>query len=679
MSEMASAYVQIIPSAKGINGSIKNILSPEAESAGRESGQSLGNSLVSSIKTVIAAAGIGTIIKEALSAGGDIQQSFGGLDTLYEDAGSAMKDFAAEAASYGVSMNDYAEQAVSFGASLKAAYGGDTLAAAQAADLAIKDMADNSAKMGTDITSIQTAYQGFAKQNYTMLDNLKLGYGGTKAEMERLLEDAEKLSGVKYDINNLGDVYSAIHVIQEDLNLTGVAADEAATTFTGSMGAMKASATNFLAELTTGGDVETSLSNLISSATNFFQNNLLPMIGNLLTALPDVVSTLLSSLIGVLNQAQLNAGDLVDFAVNFITSLVETFVGQAPYLIESIIMLASTLFEALINYDWIGTMTEMASTIADDLSLASSEIFGNDDGILTNLSNAILEHLPGLVDTALNIVTSLGTFILENIDVIIATGAELLMNFIFGLMEELPSMIESATEILNGFLNTILDHLPEILEMGVQLLLKLIEGIITHLPDIVIAIGQLIITLLLTIAQHLPEILQKGIELIGELVTGIVQAIPKVVEAIGQVITGIKDAFMAKWEDFKEAGKNIIAGIVEGITGAAEQVWNAVEDVAKGALDGAKKFLRIESPSKVMREQVGKNISLGLAEGIDRYGMTAVNAAVNVGKNVLSAISDPLQANITASKTATINLNVVGEVNGKAFLELVNNGLGVQL
>ena len=183
-------------------------------------------------------------------------------------------------------MNNYAEQAVSFGASLKAAFGGDTAKAAEAANTAILDMADNAAKMGTPIESIQQAYQGFAKGQYQLLDNLKLGYGGTKTEMERLLGDAQKLTGVKYDINNLGDVYEAIHVIQGDLGLTGVAAEEASETLQGSFGAMKAAAENFMGDLALGKDVEKAMADLTDTASTFFFGNFVPMLGTLVKSLP---------------------------------------------------------------------------------------------------------------------------------------------------------------------------------------------------------------------------------------------------------------------------------------------------------------------------------------------------------------------------------------------------------
>ena len=291
---LGTAYVQIVPSAQGIKGSIENVLGGEAESAGASVGTKIG----SFAKKAIAAAAVGTalvsVIKSAMSEGAKLQQSyFGGLDTLYGEAADAARGYAREAAKAGISMNSYSEQAVSFGAALKKAYGGDAKKAIEAANTAIMDMADNSAKMGTDLSSVQMAYQGFAKQNYTMLDNLKLGYGGTKTEMQRLLADAEKLTGIKYDIDNLGDVYDAIHVIQQDLGLTGVAAAEASETFSGSFNAMKAAAQNFLGSLAIGENVGQSLNTLMTTASTFFFGNFIPMLGTIIKALPTAIGTFL--------------------------------------------------------------------------------------------------------------------------------------------------------------------------------------------------------------------------------------------------------------------------------------------------------------------------------------------------------------------------------------------------
>lgn len=293
---LGTAYVQIVPSAQGIKGSISNVLGGEAESAGT----SIGGKIGAFAKKAIVAAGVGTVmvkgLKAAMSEGAKLQQSYlGGLDTLYGSAANQARKFAREAASAGISMNDYSEQAVSFGAALKNAYGGNTQKAMKAANKAILDMADNSAKMGTDITSVQMAYQGFAKQNYTMLDNLKLGYGGTKTEMERLLADAEKLSGQTYSIDNLGDVYDAIHVIQGELGLTGVAAAEASETFSGSFNAMKASAANFFGSLALGQGVQPAMKQLVTSASTFLFKNLIPMIGKVIKSLPAAVGAFLQT------------------------------------------------------------------------------------------------------------------------------------------------------------------------------------------------------------------------------------------------------------------------------------------------------------------------------------------------------------------------------------------------
>lgn len=377
MADLGTAYVNITPKAPGIKKELENILGDNMPNT-EESGKKMGSSLLSGLKKIFVGAAVGKVIKDAFEAGGNLQQSFGGLDTIYGEAADAAKAFAFDAAQAGISANTYAEQAVSFGAALKQAYGGDTIQAMEAANLAIMDMADNSAKMGTDIVSIQNAYQGFAKQNYTMLDNLKLGYGGTKSEMERLLADAEKLSGVKYDISNLGDVYSAIHVVQEELGLTGVAAMEAQTTLTGSFGALKASWENTLAALTTGEGLEEALANLSASVGNF-ANNILSMLGSLAPQIPGFVMGLADALIS-------NAPQLIVGGVEMIAQLVVGLVGSIPLILEQIPILFYDIVAAFADNDWgslgielvngiINGIWEKASALWDTLkSLASSAL-----------------------------------------------------------------------------------------------------------------------------------------------------------------------------------------------------------------------------------------------------------------------------------------------------------------
>ena len=312
---LGSAYVQIVPSAQGIKGSIEGVLGGEAQSAGT----SIGSTIGSFAKKALAAGAVIKVAKDMLEEGAKLQQSYiGGLETLYGDAAGAARDYAKEAAAAGISMNDYSEQAVSFGAALKAAYGGDTMAAAEAANTAILDMADNAAKMGTPLESVQQAYQGFAKGQYQLLDNLKLGYGGTKSEMERLLADAQELTGVEYDINNLGDVYNAIHAVQGELGLTGVAADEAAGTLSGSFAAVKANFQNFIGSMAIGESIQEPLNGLLESISTFAFDNLIPMIGTIVEALPGAIVTLIKKGVPMLLSGILDASNsIADKVANF--------------------------------------------------------------------------------------------------------------------------------------------------------------------------------------------------------------------------------------------------------------------------------------------------------------------------------------------------------------------------
>ncbi|CKE67301.1 PblA [Streptococcus pneumoniae] len=289
-TELGKAYVQIIPSAKGISGMIQKEMGGEVASAGVSAGESLGSKMMGAVSGVIAAAGIGKAIGASINEGAALQQSLGGVETLFKDSADKVKGFANEAyKTTGLSANAYMENVTGFSASLLQSLGGDTDKAAEKANMAMIDMSDNANKMGTSMESIQLAYQGFAKQNYTMLDNLKLGYGGTKQEMQRLLADAEKLTGVKYDINNLSDVYSAIHTIQENLDITGTTAREAATTFTGSFESMKSAAQNVLGKLSLGEDIQPALQALMETTSTFLFGNLIPMIGNILKQIPILI------------------------------------------------------------------------------------------------------------------------------------------------------------------------------------------------------------------------------------------------------------------------------------------------------------------------------------------------------------------------------------------------------
>lgn len=402
---IGTAFVHVVPSAEGIQGSLQNVLDPESKAAGVLA----GNNIASQLKSIIIKAGIGKVLKDvvqgALEAGGALQQSFGGLETLYGDAAKDAQRFAYEAAAAGISANTYAEQAVSFGAALKQAFGGDTYAAMEAANAAILDMADNSAKFGTDITAVQTAYQGFAKQNYTMLDNLKLGYGGTKTEMERLLKDAEALSGVHYDLSNLGDVYAAIHVIQEELGVTNVAADEAATTLTGSAQSVKAAWQNVLANLSLGQSLTKPLQQLLSSTRNFFIGNFLPMIGNVLTGIPTAIGSM-----------------LMTSGIDMMHSLGEGFIQGVPAFLETALPAVLTAVTSLRQN--FGTVVdagiEFVMNLARGIVNGLPQLIAYVPQIITNVAGIINDNMPKILKAGMDIIIMLGKGIIQNLPVIIA-------------------------------------------------------------------------------------------------------------------------------------------------------------------------------------------------------------------------------------------------------------------
>ena len=434
-SDLGQAYVQIVPSAQGIKGSITNVLAPEADSAGRNSGTKIAGAM----KKAIAAAGIGLALKKTLDIGGALEQSFGGLDTIYGDASSAAKEYAKQAYKAGISTNAYAEQAVSFGAALKKAYGGDTLKAAKAADKAIMDMTDNAAKMGTPLESIQQAYQGFAKQNYTMLDNLKLGYGGTKSEMERLLKDAQEISGVEYDISNLGDVYDAIHVIQGDLGLTGVAAKEASETFSGSFGAMKAAAENVLGSLMLGQDVGPAMQSLVQTASTFLFKNLLPAVGRVFASLPTAIKTAVQTAAPIIAS---NIGNLI-----------KTAIAKGPELLAA----AKQAVTKLIN----------------GLSANLPRIASKAGQMIGTLAQGMIKNLPKIAST----VVKIGAFLLRKLGqvalTLVKSGWTIVKNIAKGITSGIGSLIGSAMTKVKNAITAPITKAKELVTSAIQKLKNL--------------------------------------------------------------------------------------------------------------------------------------------------------------------------------------------------------------
>ena len=426
-TEIAQAYVQLIPSARGITGKIQSLLNPEASAAGQSAGQSLGSSLVSVMTKVIAAAGIGKAFSAAISEGAALQQSLGGIETLFKGSADKVKGYANEAyKTTGLSANAYMENVTGFSASLLQSLGGDTNKAAETANMAMIDMSDNANKMGTSMESIQMAYQGFAKQNYTMLDNLKLGYGGTKQEMERLLNDAQKLTGVKYDINNLSDVYNAIHAIQENLDITGTTAKEAASTFSGSFESMKAAAQNVLGKLALGENILPSLHALLKTTSTFLFDNFLPMVGNIFSGLGLVltegISQIASQLFGdafgsaVYSQLSRVTGIFQTFFDMIFGSLskqdnidILTMLGFSEGAANQIVNIADNI---RVTFENIGVVAGNVASIVVDFV---GDLLGIKDGEQgVNLLGFAFETLTGFLREATGIIKEITSFFKEN-------------------------------------------------------------------------------------------------------------------------------------------------------------------------------------------------------------------------------------------------------------------------
>ena len=420
--ELGKAYVQIVPSAEGIQGKITEALGGEPAAAGDAAGQSLGAKLVGTLKKVIAAAGIGKIISDSINMGGALQQSLGGVETLFKDSADTVKEYAAQAyRTVGLSANDYMEQTTSFAASLLSSVSQDTDAAAQLANMAMVDMADNANKMGTDMQDIQNAYQGFAKQNYTMLDNLKLGYGGTQAEMQRLLNDATKISGVKYDLGNLADMYSAIHIIQQEMDITGTTAKEAATTLTGSFAAMKAAAENVMGNWSTGADLTEPLQALADTAQTFLVDNLLPMIGNVLAGIPEIVYSLVP--------------ELLQTGTELLSSLAQGFTEGIP--------------------EFFSTALPQLLAFTDQLRDNAASFVDAGLNLITQLLNGLIAGLPDLIAYVPDIIINICGIINDNMPKILGEGVAIIVQLVVGIVKAVPDLLANWKKILQAVLSVI--------------------------------------------------------------------------------------------------------------------------------------------------------------------------------------------------------------------------------
>lgn len=568
-TEIAKAYVQLIPSAKGIKGSIENTLSSEVSSAGSSLGGLLGGNLVKTLGGIVAAAGIGKMIQSSILEGANLQQSLGGVETLFKDSADKVILNAKNAyITAGMSANEYMETVTGFSASLLQSLAGDTEQAAAKADMALLDMSDNANKFGTSMELIKNAYSGFAKQNYTMLDNLKLGYGGTRTEMERLLKDAQKISGIEYNIDSLADVYDAIHVIQDELGIAGTTALEASKTFSGSFSAMKAAASNFLGALSLGEDVGPTLEALTETTITFLADNLLPMVGNIFKSLPIVIGT------------------AIKYSIPKMKALGKELISNFSRGLKNNIISAYSSFNSTIN----NILNLITERLPGFLSVGVN--------LLTNIANGIFSAMPSLIKIASDLVLSFTKFIFDNYPVILKAGADLIMNIVNGIAENLPKMGESAVNAIGNFIDYLVEEGPSIYEQGKNIIVNLAQGLIDKLPDIAWSAIEIIGKLIATLIEKWPDIFTAGKDIIISMISGIGEMLSSVVEKMAEIGQAIVDE-IAK-VDLLQTGKDILDSLLDGFEEVWENIKSFVTDIGTWIIDEISKINLLDAGKAIM-------------------------------------------------------------------------------
>lgn len=628
---------------------------------------SMAKTSATAVAGMVAAAttAVATLTGLSVKQYAEYEQLTGGVETLFKNSSDKVMEYANNAyKAAGMSANEYMNTITGFAASLLQGLGGDTEKAAKIGNMAVEDMADNANKMGTAIENIQNAYQGFAKQNYTMLDNLKLGYGGTKEEMQRLLVDAQKLTGIKYDISNFSDIIEAIHAIQNEMGITGTTAKEAASTIEGSLSMTKSAWTNLLTGMADdNADFDKLVDNLVNSVGTLGEN-LLPRIEIAINGIGKLIDKLLPSIINKIPEliSSILPG-MVQAGINVTSSLVNGIVQSLPMLLE------------------IGLQA------------------------LTTLGKGIAKNLPTLIPTIVNLMVSMCDMIIENLPLIVDVAIDIILALVQGLVSALPTLIAEIPRIINSFANAIYNALPQILMAGVQIIGMLIKGLIESIPTLVANIPQIIMAIVNvftlmnwasigknlitgigngiksmvsnigTVAKFTAESVVNGIKgiftsggsigrnLISWVTNGISSSVGNLVQAAKNVaisaIQGLKN--ILSWDSAASIGKNLIQGLWNGISNMGGWIMDKIGGFASNIIGGIKDFFGIHSPSRVMRDLIGTNIVKGIGVGID---IETPNLEKDIDSNMKDLLAkmkgtvDYETARTTARVVAENNVNV---------------------
>lgn len=544
--------------------------------AGKASG--VGQALLKGIGTfakwgaaaaTAAATATAALVKSAVTAYSDYEQLVGGVETLFKDSAGEVQKYAANAyQTAGLSANEYMETVTGFSASLLQSLDGDTKAAAEKANVAITDMSDNANKMGTSMESIQNAYQGFAKQNYTMLDNLKLGYGGTKEEMQRLLEDAEKLSGQKFDLSSYADIVDAIHVVQTEMGITGTTAKEAATTIQGSVNMTKAAWQNLVVGIADDTqDFDVLVNNFVESVTTA-GNNILPRVeialkgvGTLVEKLAPIIAKTVPNIVSTTLPSMIKAGTsmiraLLDGLLKAVPELIPCFKNIVNQLISVIVTNLPMILNAAVT---------IAGAIVSGLVEALPDILDAGIELIQSLAQGLTNGIPTILSTAITIVSQLASTLIQNVPQIVQTGIQLLLGLANGILQAVPQLLQELPGIITQMVENILSCIPMIIECGIELLTSLVDALPQIIQSIVAVLPQIINGIIEALLGHIDEIIQAGIKLLVALIDALPQIIDTICKALPQIIEAITGALLEHLDDMIYAGVDLFMALITNL------------------------------------------------------------------------------------------------------------------
>lgn len=641
------------------------------ETSGLQSAMGSAISAVGKFSAAAVAAGataVAALTKSAVESYADYEQLVGGVETLFKDSAGIVQEYAANAfQTAGLSANDYMETVTGFSASLLQSVGGDTEEAARIADQAITDMADNANKMGSSMESIQNAYQGFAKQNYTMLDNLKLGYGGTKEEMERLLADAEEISGIHYDISNLNDVYEAIHVIQGELDITGTTAKEASTTIQGSAAAMKAAWQNMLTGIADkNADFDGLINNLVKSIETFAKN-IIPRVEQALKGVGKLVSGLAPIIVQELpNLISEILPSFIEAIMSIVDSIIEIIPELLPVVLEAITEIGMEVINSLseilpeILQAVIDGVIQVANTISENLPQIVAALT---QGLL-QLVQVIIDNMPQFLQAALQLLLSIQQAIYQALPIIIAALPQLIIgivDFIVGaipqliqayiqllscMVDALPEIIAAIVavlpQIIDGIITSLLEGLPLIIQCGIDLLIALIDAMPQIISTICAAMPQIITSIIDALTSHIGEIIECGVKLLVALVANLPEIIVEVVKAIPEIIAALVKAIIEGVPQIAKSGTELVKGLFNGIKDAGSWLYGKLQGWVSDVLSWIKGLFGIHSPSRETAED-GKYLVMGLGKGITDNIKYATDAVKQMGEAVESSFNPHIQ------------------------------------